>query len=322
MKNKLIKLLSIFALIFTIVACSNKTSNSSDVSRETQNKFSADELNITYVTSPLNVPSIVEKNKEIFKKYLPTVKINYKEITSGADQTQALASGDVDILFGLGATSLVSAKSNGQDIKVISMYSKAPEAFSIFSKDESIQIQDDLKGKKIAGPVGTNLHQLLASYLWLNGMSLNDVEFTNMSIPDAENALESGKVDLALLGGPTAYKAKENGLHELRNGKDLIDAIICVSSSEKFINDHKDVIQALKKAQGEISNFMKKEADKTRELVKKELDIDDKAYDYMYPMYDFSTEIKESDKKGFERTKDFMLDNKMIENDFAIEDLF
>lgn len=322
MKNKLIKLLSIFALIFTIVACSNKTSNSSDVSRETQNKFSADELNITYVTSPLNVPSIVEKNKEIFKKYLPTVKINYKEITSGADQTQALASGDVDILFGLGATSLVSAKSNGQDIKVISMYSKAPEAFSLFSKDESIQIQDDLKGKKIAGPVGTNLHQLLASYLWLNGMSLNDVEFTNMSIPDAENALESGKVDLALLGGPTAYKAKENGLHELRNGKDLIDAIICVSSSEKFINDHKDVIQALKKAQGEISNFMKKEADKTRELVKKELDIDDKAYDYMYPMYDFSTEIKESDKKGFERTKDFMLDNKMIENDFAIEDLF
>ena len=42
----------------------------------------------------------------------------------------------------------------------------------------------------------------------------------------------------------------------------------------------------------------------------------------MYPMYDFSTKITEVDKKGFERTKKFMLDNKMIEKDFDINILF
>ncbi|MFR7354152.1 MAG: ABC transporter substrate-binding protein, partial [Anaerococcus obesiensis] len=107
MKNKFLKILSIFALVFAITSCSNKdnasnenisNANMSNPSSITKEKLSIEELNVTYVTSPLNVPSIIEKNKEIFAKHLPNVKINYKEITSGADQTAALASGDVDLL--------------------------------------------------------------------------------------------------------------------------------------------------------------------------------------------------------------------------------
>lgn len=331
MKNKILKILSIFALIFAITSCSNqdKTSNNnassvnmSNSSSNNEEKLSVDELNITYVTSPLNVPSIIEKNKEIFKKHLPGVKINYKEITSGADQTAALASGDVDILYALGGSSAILAKANGQDIKVLNMYSRAPKAFSLFSKDDSIKNPKDLKGKKIGGPAGTNLHQELLAYLEKEKMTENDVEFSNMQIPDAASALDSGNLDVALLGGPAAYKAKEAGLYEITNGEDLIDAIICVASSEKFAKDHPDVIKALDAAQAEISEFMEENKDQTKEIVKKELDLDDKAYDYMFPMYDFSTKITDKDKEGFERTKKFMLDNKMIEKDFDINLLF
>ena len=331
MKNKFLKILSIFSLVFAITACSNKENkeNSNDMSNamsnnpsQSEEKLSVDELNITYVTAPLNVPSIIEKNKEIFKKHLPGVKINYKEITSGADQTAALASGDVDVLYALGGSSAILAKTNGQDIKVLNMYSRAPKAFSLFSKDDSIKSPKDLKGKKIGGPAGTNLHQELLAYLDKEEMSEKDVEFSNMSIPDAAAALDSGNLDVALLGGPAAYKAKEAGLHEITNGENLIDAIICVASSEKFAKNHPDVIKALDDAQAEISKFMEDEKDQTKEIVKKELDLDDKAYDYMFPMYDFSTKITEKDKEGFERTKKFMLDNKMIEKDFDINLLF
>ena len=62
--------------------------------------------------------------------------------------------------------------------------------------------------------------------------------------------------------------------------------------------------------------------DDTYKVDKRELDLDDKAYDYMFPMYDFSTKITDKDKEGFERTKKFMLDNKMIEKDFDINLLF
>ena len=331
MKNKFLKILSIFSLVFAITACSNKENkeNSNDMSNNSSNnhsqseeKLSVDELNITYVTAPLNVPSIIEKNKEIFKKHLPGVNINYKEITSGADQTAALASGDVDVLYALGGSSAILTKANGQDIKVLNMYSRAPKAFSLFSKDDSIKSPKDLKGKKIGGPAGTNLHQELLAYLDKENLTEKDVEFSNMSIPDAAAALDSGNLDVALLGGPAAYKAKEAGLHEITNGENLIDAIICVASSEKFAKDHPDVIKALDDAQAEISKFMEDEKDQTKEIVKKELDLDDKAYDYMFPMYDFSTKITDKDKEGFERTKKFMLDNKMIEKDFDINLLF
>lgn len=327
MKNKLLKILSILILVFAISSCSNKENkeNSNEISNtssKSEEKLSIDQLNITYVTAPLNVPSIVEKNKEIFAKHLPNVKINYKEITSGADQTAALASGDVDILYGLGGSSAILAKANGQDIKILNMYSKAPKAFSLFAKDDSIKNPYDLKGKKIGGPAGTNLHQELLAYLDKENLTEKDVDFSNMAIPDAASALSSNALDVALLGGPTAYKAKEEGFYEITNGEDLIDAIICVASSEKFAKDHPDVIKAINDAQDEISDFMENNKDQTKEIVKKELDLDDKAYDYMYPMYDFSTKITDKDKKGFERTKKFMLDNKMIDDDFDINLLF
>ena len=53
--------------------------------------LSTDSLTATYVTSPLNIPSIIEKENGIFAKTLG-IPVEYAEITSGADQTQALAS--------------------------------------------------------------------------------------------------------------------------------------------------------------------------------------------------------------------------------------
>ena len=68
------------------------------------------DLVVTYVTSPLNVPSIVEQNHGIFQETMKEAgveTVTYSEITSGADQTQALASGDIHFLYAVGATSVI-----------------------------------------------------------------------------------------------------------------------------------------------------------------------------------------------------------------------
>ena len=59
-----------------------------------------DKLVFTYVTSPLNVPTIIERNQNIFAEDFGKmgISVEYAEINSGADQTQALASGDVQVL--------------------------------------------------------------------------------------------------------------------------------------------------------------------------------------------------------------------------------
>ena len=282
---------------------------------------SIDKLTVTYVTSPLNVPTILEKDQGIFEKELG-VPVEYAELTSGADQTQALASGDVQILYAVGATSVILSAANGADIKVLNMYSRSPKAFCMYSKDESLTTPESLKGKTIAGPTGTNLHELLVSYLAQADMALDDVNYVNMSIPDAKAGLDGGSVDVALLAGATAYNAEQQGYHLVADGEGLISALIAVATTQKFYDEHPDVIEKLNAAQDEIASYMADSQDETMETVAAALDLDVDAVKEMYGYYDFSTEITDADKEGFQKTADFMYESGMIENELDVNTLF
>ena len=282
---------------------------------------SIDKLTVTYVTSPLNVPTILEKDQGIFEKELG-VPVEYAELTSGADQTQALASGDVQILYAVGATSVILSAANGADIKVLNMYSRSPKAFCMYSKDESLTTPESLKGKTIAGPTGTNLHELLVSYLAQADMALDDVNYVNMSIPDAKAGLDGGSVDVALLAGATAYNAEQQGYHLVADGEGLISALIAVATTQKFYDEHPDVIKKLNAAQEEIASYMADNQEATMETVAATLDLDVDAVKEMYGFYDFSTEITDADKEGFQKTADFMYESGMIENELDVNTLF
>ncbi len=282
---------------------------------------SIDKLTVTYVTSPLNVPTILEKDQGIFEKELG-VPVEYAELTSGADQTQALASGDVQILYAVGATSVILSAANGADIKVLNMYSRSPKAFCMYSKDESLTTPESLKGKTIAGPTGTNLHELLVSYLAQADMALDDVNYVNMSIPDAKAGLDGGSVDVALLAGATAYNAEQQGYHLVADGEGLISALIAVATTQKFYDEHPDVIKKLNAAQEEIASYMADNQEAAMETVAATLDLDVDAVKEMYGFYDFSTEITDADKEGFQNTADFMYESGMIENELDVNTLF
>ena len=311
----------------TAAASAAETTAETSAEAETSAKATADaetsidKLTVTYVTSPLNVPTIIEKDQGIFEKELG-VPVEYAELTSGADQTQALASGDVQVLYAVGATSVILSAANGADIKVLNMYSRSPKAFCMYSKDESLTTPESLKGKTIAGPTGTNLHELLVSYLAQADMTLDDVNYVNMSIPDAKAGLDGGSVDVALLAGATAYNAEQQGYHLVADGEGLISALIAVATTQKFYDEHPDVIKKLNAAQEEIASYMADNQEATMETVAATLDLDVDAVKEMYGFYDFSTEITDADKEGFQKTADFMYESGMIENELDVNTLF
>ena len=283
-----------------------------------------DKLVFTYVTSPLNVPSIVEKDQGIFADTFGDmgISVEYAEITSGADQTQALASGDVQVLYAVGATSVILSAANGADIKVVDMYSRSPGAFCLYSKDESLTSPESLAGKTIAGPVGTNLHELLAAYLATAGMTIDDVDYVNMSIPDALAGLEGGSLDVAMLAGPTAYQAEQAGYHLVADGEGLIDADIAVAVTGAFYEEHPEIVAKLVEAQEKIASFMAGNEEETMEIVAGTLDLDVQAVKDMYKDYDFSIEVTDKDREGFRKTADFMLASDMIETMPDLDSLF
>lgn len=283
-----------------------------------------DSIAVTYVTSPLNVPSIVEKNHSIFAenmKDLGIESVEYSDLTSGADQTQALASGDIQFLYAVGATSVILSAANGADIKIISMYSRSPKAFCLFSNDESITSPADLKGKTIAGPQGTILHELLVSYLASGDMTIDDVNFVNTSIPDAMAALSGGSADCALLAGAAAYNTSSGGAHLVTNGEGLVEATIACATTNKFYTEHQDVVDKFLEAQKEVLDYMDENPDEAMEEAAEFLDLDVNAVKEMYEYYDFDMTIKDSDIEAMKSTMEFMLDTEMIEEEVDIEEL-
>ena len=285
---------------------------------------SIDKLTFTYVTAPLNVPSIIEKEKGIFAKTFEDmgIAVEYAEITSGADQTQALASGDVQVLYAVGATSVILSAANGADIKVLNMYSRSPKAFCLYAQDETLTTPESLRGKTIAGPAGTILHELLVSYLATADMTIEDVNYVNMSIPEAKAAMDGGSVDVAMLAGAAAYTAQLQGCSLVTDGTGLVDAIIAVAVTEEFYNAHPEIIEKLYAAQDEIASFITENEEEALQITADTLDLELSAVKEMFAQYDFSATIKETDRIGFQRTADFMLSTDMIETELDVNSLF
>lgn len=285
---------------------------------------SLDKMTFTYVTAPLNVPTIVEKEKGIFADTFKDmgIEVDYAELTSGADQTQALASGDVQVLYAVGATSVILSASNDADIKVLNMYSRSPKAFCLYAQDDTLTSPEALRGKTIAGPAGTILHELLVSYLATADMTIDDVNYINMSIPESKAALDGGSVDVAMLAGAAAFTAGQQGCHLVTNGEGLVTAQIAVAVTDAFYQAHPDVIKKLAEAQEQIAAFLKDNEAEALAMAAKELDLEEAAVAEMYKDYDFSTEVTKADIEGFQKTADFMFKTGMIEKELDVTTLF
>lgn len=166
-------------------------------------EFTVNKIGVTYVKSPLNVPSIIEKEKGIFTNNFSEygLPVEYSNLTTGPEQTQALASGDIQFLYAVGALRS-SCQPPMVRILKLSVHIADPRGISfVRRKDSTVQTASDLEGKKIAGPKDTILHELLVAYLATAGLTENDAEFVSMGIPDSQAALVGRTVDFALLAG-------------------------------------------------------------------------------------------------------------------------
>ncbi|NJI79323.1 aliphatic sulfonate ABC transporter substrate-binding protein [Clostridioides difficile] len=281
------------------------------------------EINLTYVKSPLNVPSIIQKQDDLFRKEFKkdNIKVNFHEITTGPEQTQALAAGEIDFLHALGGTSALIAASNGVELKILNTYSRSPKGFMILTNNGSIKSAADLEGKKVAGPKGTILHQVLIAALDKEGLSMDNVEFINMGIPEASAALADGSVDAALIAGPAALKAMKSGSKLVANGEGLVDGIIVTAVSTDFAEKHPEIVERFMKVEEETLEYVNNNFDEAMEKVAKEVDLSVEETKELYAWYDFSLDITDKDISSLEDTQNFLIKNGLQEKKVDIKEL-
>jgi len=278
-------------------------------------------LSITYVKAPLNVPSIIEKKTGAFEKEFAkdNIKVSFPEITVGSKQTEALAAGSLDFAHCLGGTSAILAAANGVDLKIIGIYSRAPKAFVVLVKGDSIQNISDLKGKKVAGPKGTILHQLILSALAKNGLKPDDIEFVSMDLPSSSAALMNGSVDAALSAGPDAIRAEKAGARVLTNGEGLVEATIVTAVSGPLLQKYPGLVKRFLQVHKTALAELKANPEAALQMTAEETGLPLDAVKQMYPWYDFDPTIKPSDIEELKRTQEFLIQNGMLKKSIEIE---
>jgi sulfonate transport system substrate-binding protein len=308
MLKKILLLLSISALLL-FTACGKEKK--------------VEEINLTYVKSPLNIPSILEKNLKMFDKEFEKdgIKINFYELTTGPEQTNALAAGELDFLHALGGTSAIIAASNGVDLKITNVYSRSPKGFMILSKRDDITSPETLKGMKVGGPKGTILHQVLVGYLGKGNLKEEDVEFINMGLPEALAAMESGHIDAALLAGPVALKAIKNGAKVVSNGEGLTQGLVVTAVSGKFLKENPKLVERFLKVNNEAVKYIDENFENTLKITAQDVGLTEEEVLELYPLYDFNPEIRDADIKDLVETQEFLIKNGMQENKIDINSI-
>lgn len=278
-------------------------------------------LNITYVTAPFNMPSIVMREKGFLDEEMAPyhVKVNNAVITSGAQQTQAMAAGKIDIASVLGSSSAILARANGAPIEVIGAFSRGPKAYTIMTTDSNIKTAKDLKGKKVAGPKGTVLNQLLVAALASQGLTLNDIEYINMDIPAANAALLTGKVDAATLAGAHVINAEKKGANVLVDGAGLINPVTVIAARSEWVKNNPELVKAYFSAHLKALDFIKNHPEEALEITAKEQKISLDEAKKQFTLYDFGPKITEEDIKNLNLDQDFMLKNNMLPADKSID---
>ncbi|AIN20397.1 bacterial extracellular solute-binding s, 3 family protein [Yersinia rochesterensis] len=281
----------------------------------------ADTLNITYVTSPFNMPSIIMREKGFLDNEVAVYnkQVNNSVITSGAKQTQAMAAGKIDIASVLGSSSAILAKANGAPIEIIAAFSRGPKAYTVMTMDKKIKSISDLKGKKVAGPKGTVLNQLLVSALKSQGLTLNDIEYINMDIPAASAALLSGKVDAATLAGAHVIDAEKSGAVLLADGEGLINPTTVIAARSDWVKNNPELVKAYFSAHLKAIDFIKKYPDEALEITAKEqkLSLEDAKKQFL--LYDFNPVLTSVDIKNLNEDQDFMIENGMLQGTKRID---
>ena len=120
---------------------------------------------------------MVEKRLGHFAKNFG-LPVEYVVLMNGPEQAHALAAGDVQFLPATGSTSVFLSAASGAPFRILGIFARSPRSFKILApKDSPLARPEDLRGKTVAGPRGTILHELLALWLAEAGMTVKDVEF-------------------------------------------------------------------------------------------------------------------------------------------------
>lgn len=137
--------------------------------------------------------------------------IEWRKFSSGAEVNAAMASGAI-VISELGSVPLAAGASQGVDYQLFLIGKAIGASESLIVRNGTgIDKPADLKGKKIAVPVGSTAHFSLMGALRMWKLADKDVQVIGMSPPEIAAAWSQNAIDAAFIWEPVQGKLRGNG---------------------------------------------------------------------------------------------------------------
>ncbi|MCP4102483.1 MAG: ABC transporter substrate-binding protein, partial [Lentisphaerae bacterium] len=228
------------------------------------------------------------------------------DITIGLKQAQAAAAGKIDICGSINTTSLIIAAGQNIKLDIIRAVCDSTATLALMTTNSNIKSVKDLKGKTIACPSGSTLHQLLFEALFENNMTMKDVNYIPMSVSQTYDAMFAGKVDAALLTSTQILNAEKRGARVLTTAKGLMQSKLVVAVSESFAKNHPDWVKRYIKVQNEAMEFIKNHKREALQLGAEDLGISYKDAEWLYNNTKLINTLSEAEMNSLEKDIDFL----------------
>lgn len=195
-KNR-IGIIAITALLVILVIAGQITSANVDKEETASVTYTIGYLPITHA-----LPLFEEK--ELLELENSGIQIKLQKFSSWSDLTDALHAGKID-----GASELIelamSAKAKGIDLKAVALGHKDG---NVIVTNDKIKSAGDMKGKTFAIPSTQSSHYiLLIEELAKAGLTLNDVQVTQLAPSEMPSSLASGAIDGYCVAEPFGAQA-------------------------------------------------------------------------------------------------------------------
>lgn len=178
------------------------------------------------------------------------IPVKWVSFDAGTAMSAAMASGDVHISFSQGVTPFLVATAAGQDLQIVDIAVSYSDNDNCVVRSELEITKDnvmDLKGMKVAVPLGTAAHSGFLAQMKYFGIDEADLEIVDMAPSDSAAAFSQPNTDLAMAcgwgGSLRTMKEFGNPIIEGKEKEEVVGKVFDVTSvPTSFAEENPDIL--------------------------------------------------------------------------------
>ena len=222
--------------------------------------------------------SVVAQKKGFFHKY--SLNVTFNHVPTGALAVEDLIAGNSDLAYAAEFVGVYKINSF-PELRIIGCTAKSDIISFVIRNDRNITSPQDLKGKTIAVPKGTQAEFFLGRYLTLNGLDFSDITPLYLNPADLVLSIESGESDAVVIWEPYAYQIGQSlGSNSITWSAQIWKLFFWLTYTlPEVIVNKQDALVRYFKALDESEHYISSHESDMKEIIKTEMNLSDEYTD-------------------------------------------